>query len=87
LKEYAVWRQMLARCENPKNSRYYTYGALGVSVCERWHTFTYFLEDMGMRPEGKYSIDRIDVYGNYEKENCRWATDQEQAQNKRVKTE
>jgi hypothetical protein len=78
---------MLARCENPKNSRYYTYGALGISVCERWHTFTNFLEDMGMRPDGKYSIDRINVYGNYEKGNCRWATDQEQAQNKRVKTE
>lgn len=53
-----------------------------VTVCERWQDFTNFLADMGERPEGK-TLDRINPAGNYELSNCRWATPQEQSQNRR----
>ncbi len=82
---YMTWTAMLARCHNPKNSKYPTYGALGVTVCDRWRGrtgFQAFLDDMGDRPEG-LTIDRIDVFGNYEPGNCRWATVAQQSMNKR----
>lgn len=78
---YHSWAGMIARCTNPKHIAYKTYGAVGVTVCERWLTFSNFLEDMGEKPP-RMSIDRIDVHGNYEPCNCRWATAQEQARNK-----
>ena len=79
---YHTWEQMKQRCLNPKATRYPTYGAVGVTVCERWMIFTNFLEDMGERPEGK-TLDRINPYGNYEPDNCRWATYKEQVHNRR----
>ena len=77
---YRSWNSMLQRCINPNNSGYYMYGAVGVSVCEEWAVFENFYTDMGPRPDGT-SLDRIDSKGDYCKENCRWATPKEQANN------
>lgn len=81
-KTYESWRSMLSRCENPRAGNYHQYGAKGITVCERWHTFEPFLADMGERPEGQ-TLDRIDGTGNYEPGNCRWATPKQQRRNQR----
>jgi hypothetical protein len=79
---YETWRSMRYRCKNPNNSDYKNYGAKGISVCEEWDkSFDAFVSDMGSKPEG-YSLDRINPLGNYEKNNCRWASKCKQADNK-----
>ena len=80
---YRSWASMKSRCTNPKSTAWEYYGGRGIKVCERWLLFENFLADMGERPEGK-SIDRFpDQNGNYEKDNCRWATQKEQLENRR----
>jgi len=73
---------MRERCNNPNHAAFRYYGGSGVNVCQRWESFTAFIEDMGPRP-GQTTLDRIDPYGNYEPQNCRWATWTIQASNKR----
>lgn len=80
--EYAIWKTMRQRCENPNSHKYENYGARGIKVCERWNNFELFLEDMGRRPSKKHSIDRKDVNGNYDPSNCHWASTTEQARNR-----
>jgi hypothetical protein len=84
--EYRSWRAMRNRCNNPHSTRWENYGGRGISICERWSTFENFYADLGEKPEPKhlYSLDRWpDMNGNYEPGNCRWATDTDQARNKR----
>lgn len=81
-KEYQVHRSMLNRFYNPKCERYDRYGGRGIMVCESWkNSVAVFVSDIGMRPPGKHSIERINNDGNYEPGNCRWATKKEQSEN------
>jgi len=80
---YSTWASMIQRCNNPKSTIYYKYGARGIIVCNRWLNFKNFLADMGERPSGK-TIDRKNNLLNYTPNNCRWATLKEQAQNTRT---
>jgi len=83
-REYRSWQSMKTRCYNKNAINYKNYGGRGISICDEWkRSFDIFLEDMGNRPMGS-SLDRIDVNGNYCKENCRWATPSEQIRNRRV---
>lgn len=83
--EYTTWLHIKGRCYNKKNKAYMRYGGRGIEVCESWlESFSNFYEDMGNRPSDKHSLDRFpDNDGNYCKENCRWATINEQSRNKR----
>lgn len=83
--EYSTWHSMKKRCYSKRYSQYEDYGGRGIIVCDHWkNSFINFLQDMGKRPEGDYSIDRINNDGNYEPNNCRWATRSEQQKNKRA---
>jgi len=74
---------MLSRCENPNRPQFETYGAAGITVCERWHSFEAFIEDMGESPSKAHSLDRLDNDKGYSPDNCRWATNREQSLNKK----
>lgn len=80
---YKSWRSMIDRCKANHNS-HADYFDAGVTVCDRWLMFDYFLEDMGERPSRAHSLDRWpNQCGNYEPGNCRWATATEQARNRK----
>lgn len=85
-KEYRRWKNMLSRCNNPQNSQWEDYGGRGITVCERWMVFENFLEDMGPPPTPRHTLDRCNNNGNYEPNNCRWATYLEQGRNTRRNT-
>lgn len=81
-KVYRAWQQMKQRCFNKKNKGFGHYGGRGVIVCARWRdSFENFYKDMGEPPTKNHSIDRINNDGNYEPNNCRWATIKQQNQN------
>jgi Sigma-70, region 4 len=82
--EYRAWEAMIDRCYNERSCNFKHYGARGIVVCQRWrNSFDAFFADMGQRPSGGHSIDRINNDGNYEPKNCRWATKSEQRRNQR----
>lgn len=85
--EYSCWKSMISRCSNPSASGYKHYGARGISVHPMWlgypHGFQNFVGHIGERPSSEFSIDRINVNGNYEPGNVRWATTAQQARNRR----
>lgn len=78
---YKVWAGMKKRCSTPSMSSYRYYGGKGVKVCNRWLSFSNFLEDMGEKPQNM-SIDRINPDGDYEPTNCRWASKTAQMNNR-----
>lgn len=91
----SIWTHMRARCLNPNETGYSNYGGRGISICERWMDFNNFVSDM----QGNYFkhekthgtrdtlLDRIDNDGNYEPNNCRWATQKIQSNNTRKQKE
>jgi len=80
---YLSWQEMKRRVTDPNKESYKYYGARGITICDRWkESFENFLSDMGPRPEGT-TLDRKEVNGNYEPDNCKWSTQKEQCNNRR----
>lgn len=78
---YRIWAGMKTRCTNPNETSWKYYGGRGIKLCDRWEKFQNFLEDMGEAPSKSHSIERMNVNGNYCKENCRWIEFKFQARN------
>lgn len=82
--EWVAWKSMKERCLTPSHTSYKNYGARGIKVCEHWvNNFENFLADMGPKPDPLLTLERIDVNGNYEPANCKWATWHDQRMNQR----
>lgn len=87
---YAIWNSMRQRCNNSNHRSYHNYGGRGISICSEWDDFAVFREwayNSGYNEHGKrgeFTLDRIDVDGDYTPENCKWSTMKEQSNNKRT---
>lgn len=81
--EFNIWMTMISRCENTNNKSFPRYGGRGIKVCERWHDFANFINDMGIRTSKELSIERKNNNDNYCPENCVWATKKQQSNNTR----
>ena len=80
---YGTWVQMKYRCQSPKHIKYEDYGGRGIQVCDRWLNVRNFVEDMYPSYQKGLTLDRVDVNGNYEPSNCRWASIETQSRNTR----
>lgn len=79
---YARWKSMMARCYNKNATNYQYYGAKGIAVCAKWHSFSVFRSEMGECPDKSMTLDRVDSKKNYEPGNCRWVTQADQNRNR-----
>lgn len=82
--EYRVWQHMKARCQKAHDPEYRNYGARGITVCKRWHSFQSFIADMGHRPSPDHSLERKNNNKGYSPDNCIWALPIVQSNNKRT---
>lgn len=88
---YEVWKKMKHRCYNDNNKNYHNYGGRGIKVCESWHRFENFMDDMyedyvkfnQTHGDRSATIERINVNDDYSKSNCTWVTIQDQQWNRR----
>lgn len=79
--EYAAWRAMRQRCNNPKHEFYHRYGGRGIKVCRQWGSFSKFMADMGPRPDGM-TLERVENDVGYTPENCVWGGRVDQCRNR-----
>lgn len=83
-KQFQVWVNMLNRCLNKRDEQYHMWGGRGITVCERWMSFAAFWEDMGPTYTSGLTLERVHNDKGYSRDNCRWATRQEQSRNRRT---
>ena len=80
---YRTWQNMKSRCSNKNATSYKDYGGRGIKFCEGWKSFEVFYRDMGSSHFKGATIEREDVNGNYQKDNCKWIPRIEQSKNTR----